>query len=136
MVTKKLLEERFGRFVYTTYWFPPTNEKHIKIVEQHCNQLFAEILALAELPRTADNAQTILNYTAECEWFSAQSWKYAPGCAGIAQLKTRATLDFAGIHNGRYKENLDPNLEALVMPLEEFVQNFSSFFESPPSVSL
>lgn len=114
-------------------WLFPRSEALKQSVNGRVNQLFSEVMATRSMPQSTEALSANISRVAEMEWLNANLWKYQRGGAGVSQLESRTWLEAAGIDSGRYKQSVDPNLEALIRPLDDFKTAYPSFYEKPPN---
>ncbi|MBA3994889.1 MAG: hypothetical protein C0469_15320 [Cyanobacteria bacterium DS2.3.42] len=104
-------------------------------VEKRKEALFSEIQALAKQEGDPARLKQITRRVAELEWLSVQSADYWQGSSELAQMRSRALFDAAGVETGRFKKGVNPGLEALTTPLSEFVANYEKMYENPPRLN-
>ena len=98
-------------------WHTPT--KSFPIIEKKLDSLHNEIL------QTTDKKQTI-NKLAEFYWWMSQACFFERGSAAISDLYLDALAKTKGINIVGWKDGIDPNLEAILSPKEEFIKNFTN----------
>jgi hypothetical protein len=118
---------------YRIKWLFPRSSELKEAVQGRIDKLFGEVMATKTTPHSVESLNETLSRVAEMEWLNANLWKYARGSAGISQLEARTWLEAAGIDSGRYKKMVDPNLEALIRPLDDFRRAYPTFFEEAPN---
>jgi hypothetical protein len=108
------------------------DEKALVAANKRSSELFDQLIANRNAPKSPEYIQSVLRKVAEIEWLNAQTWKYNRGSSGTSALEARILLDLAGVITGRLKEGVDPNLEALSSTLDDFKNNYAALFETPP----
>lgn len=116
----------------TFAWVPPDDPATLRNVARRQEQIFQSLQKLRNEPQSPDKLNKALEHAAEMEWLCAQSWQYARGTGGIGQAVVRTLLDSVGVETGRYKDRVDPNLEALTQPLIIYKLNYAKYFERQP----
>ena len=105
---------------------PPSE---IRKILHHVESLYQDTMRLPSRPGTFS---PILRQVATMHWLLAHAMPYLRGSAGIADMFTKAVLDAKGIEVSPWKPGLAPDLEALVTPLPQFIQQYASYFEKAP----
>ena len=141
-ISRALIGDREYQFTRTTLrvdkqtpWisFDLTNDgAAVEAANTRSSQLFDGIMSDRHLPKTEAYVQNSFEHVGELEWLNAQTWKYTGGTSGISQLEARTWLELAGIDTGRYRAFIDPNLEAHVRTLPDYVKAYRTFFEPLP----
>ena len=108
------------------------DEKALVAANKRSSELFDQLIANRNTPKSPEYIQSVLRKVAEIEWLNAQTWKYNRGSSGTSALEARILLDLAGVVTGRLKEGVDPNLEALSSTLDDYKNNYAALFETPP----
>ncbi|PZM78331.1 MAG: hypothetical protein DKT66_24180 [Candidatus Melainabacteria bacterium] len=100
-------------------------------VERRKELLFTEIQTLSKEESNPARLKQITRRVAELEWLSIHSADYWQGSAELAQMRSRALLDAAGIESGRFKNGLNPTMEALTTPMSDYVAKYENMYETP-----
>lgn len=107
--------------------------RSIEAADRRVEDLFQQIVKLKDAPRTVQTLESALKNVGEIEWLSGESWRYFKGSAGVQQLKARTLLEVAGVKAGSYRVGIDPNLESLSLPLDQYLRVYSRFYSEKPS---
>lgn len=113
-------------------WLPTEDVESARCLDRRRDELFQLLVKLAQQESSPQRLKLTLEVVAEIEWLTAQRWRFERGTAGIQQLCARALLEFAGVETGRYRVDVDPNLEALTSDFSEYVSKYNLLYESPP----
>lgn len=80
---------------------------------------------------TPENIETITKDVAQIHWYLSQAMPFRRGGAGITDALCKTLFESKGIQVSPYKPNIDPNMEAYVLKLEDYVNEYKNFFEKP-----
>ena len=92
---------------------------------------FQETIECGVAARNADNLEKVVGLVAQIYWMLSQTLPYKRGSAGIADLATKATFDYLGVHVPCWKENSDANIMALLYEMGDFKHKYASYFKEP-----
>lgn len=76
--------------------------------------------------------QVLLDGAAQLHWWFSQLMPYRRGSAAVADMLVRTLLDAHGLSTGPWAPGVAPDVEALVEPLEHYVQIYPTLFAEPP----
>jgi Avirulence protein len=96
-----------------------TAPRHFPLIHSKLETIHNEIL------QTTDKKQTI-NKLAEFYWWMSQACFFERGSAAISDWYLDALAKTKGINIIGWKDGIDPNLEAILSPKEEFIKNFKN----------
>lgn len=68
---------------------------------------------------------------AQIHWLISQVRPYYRGSAGIADILAKSIFEAKGVQVSAYKKDVNPNLEAFVMPLDKYSEEYKNFFSKP-----
>jgi len=120
-----------GKWAY--FWVTPKDGKDTKTVMTHVDKLQKELLQLGKA--TDENSLDPINKkVAEIHWHLVQDAPYLRGTAGISDVTTKTIYEALGVQVSPWKKGLAPDLEALVTPLDDFVEKYPKMFEKMPQV--
>lgn len=117
-----------------------TNTESIELTapsENFINPVFAEMESIykkifSNKQKTSpENLKQTTEEIATIHWLMSQVRPYKRGSAGIADILAKTLFEAKGIQVSKYKDNLDPNMEAFIMPVEEYVKSYENFFSKP-----
>ncbi len=80
---------------------------------------------------TPQNMEKIIEDVAQIQWFISQLRPYKRGSAGIADIISKVLFEYKGIQVSPYKRDINPNMEAYTLSLEEYKKEYKNFFSSP-----
>jgi hypothetical protein len=112
-------------------WQAPPSEV-VPEVFQTMNTLYQATLNLKRLPASPALTEKALKNIAQIHWLFAQAMPYHRGSAGIADMLAKTLMTHLNISTPPWKNGIAPDLEALVRPFDDFVTNYSGFFETSP----
>jgi hypothetical protein len=69
---------------------------------------------------------------AELHWWLAHAMPYQRGSAAIADMLTKVIWRHRAVRVFRWNPGIVPDLEAFMLPLQEYVAAYGGFFERPP----
>lgn len=100
------------------------------------NKLFNGLKIHIEKPEqvSAKNLDEINSTIAEIRWIMAHATPWERGSDAIANSFVRALYKSMGIKTYQSKRGLSFDLQAYCTPLEEYKENFSSYFRKKPKV--
>ncbi len=101
---------------------------NVKKVLNHIETVYNNITS----GKTPGNLEQINKQIGEIHWFFAQATPYYRGSAGIGDILTKAIYESHGIQVSPWKPGVAPDLEAFVTDLEDYKNNYSHLFETPP----
>ena len=108
----------------------PPHPRNIKPVFKKINRIYNKIIENKE-KLTSQNIKAITMDIANIHWLISQASPYCRGSAGIADVFCKALFESKGIQVSPYRANIDPNLEAFIQTLDEYKNNYKSFFSKP-----
>lgn len=86
----------------------------------------------------ARNPATSLDETVEAaaqvRWWISQSQPVVNGSSSLGDTIVYSIFDARGISTGPLRQNVALDLEAIVTPLDEFVDDFGDFYTQTPSL--
>ena len=106
------------------------SENVINPVFSEMESIYKKIFSKSKKTSPEDLKQTT-EKIATIHWLMSQVRPYKRGSAGIADILAKTLFEAKGIQVSKYKDNLDPNMEAFVMPVEEYVKSYENFFSKP-----
>lgn len=74
----------------------------------------------------------LLDGVAQLHWWFSQLMPYRRGSAAVADMLVRTVLDAHGLSTGPWAPGVAPDVEALVEPLDHYVQIYPTLFAEPP----
>jgi hypothetical protein len=113
-------------------WILPQDKPTFVATAKRSDELFAQVYESKVEPHSSAVIAKNLERVAEQEWLNAQTWRWRRGSAGISQLESRTWLDMADIDSTRFKEGIDPNLEALTRDMDDYKSVYPNFFDTYP----
>lgn len=100
----------------------------------------AEIPALCKLVEpafaralAARDPEEVVAAVAEVHWWAANIMPFERGSAGAIDALAKAMLKRHGVESGLWRVDVSPDVEAMLLPLAEFVRVYPSFFETAPA---
>lgn len=109
------------------------------ITNEVINEIFDQIKVLKRQigsgMKNKDNktlAETV-DKIAEIYWLISQAWPYKRGSAALADMMTKVIFDWLNIKISPWKKDINPNIEALINPLDDFKNTYASLFIKKPS---
>lgn len=102
----------------------------IKPVFKEIDNIYKGIVANRK-ELSPENIEYITQSIAKIHWLLSQVRPYVRGSAGIADIFAKSLFEAKGIQTSSYKTGVNPNMEAFVSPLKEYVQKYKDFFSVP-----
>lgn len=125
----RLLELEFPReYSCLELSAPPVST--IKCVFDEIKPIYKRILNNND-SLTDKNITTITQDIAKIHWLLSQARPYMRGSAGVADIVAKTLFEAKGIQVSAYKKDVNPNMEAFVMGLDEYVKKYKDFFTEP-----
>lgn len=148
---KKFLEKNTIKNSYEMKAFLPSQNKTVKLTEVKIQKLtkyaystsveapntkviepvMNEVAAIYDSLKDEKDFNKITNSVAKIHWLVSQARPYMRGSAGIADMLSKMIFEAKDIQVSAYKRNVNPNLEAFVMPIEEYCKKYPEFFCEP-----
>jgi hypothetical protein len=113
-------------------WILPQDKTLMTSTYNRSDELFAQVNESKAEPHSSASIAKNLERVAEQEWLNAQTWRWRRGSAGISQVEARTWLEMVDIDSTRFKEGVDPNLEALTRDMNDYKSVYPDFFDSYP----
>ncbi len=123
---------RIGPFKNQGYYLlTHTKPKYIKKILSSVEQTWRELQELRRQPKTPEILERITEKIAQIHWLTVQAMPFNRGSAGITDLTTKTLFEYMGVQTSPWKKGLAPDLEAFVLPLDEYVKNYKNLFSNP-----
>lgn len=113
-----------------------TDAQNIQKVMDYSSKIYEDISILRSKLLKGNDKEMLLNEinkkVAELHWYLANATPYEKGSAGIVDVLTKSIYESMNIQTSPWKKGLSPDMEAFVTPLNEFIEKYPSYFDSPP----
>lgn len=106
--------------------------ENMEVALDEAEHYFKELRRLTRKPHSPNNLNKALRSAAAIHWLYIQAAPILRGTAASTDMLTKVLLDMLDIDVPKWKEGLAPDLEALVTPFEQYVENYPNFFVRRP----
>lgn len=110
-------------------WYYVSTDKSKQLIPK-INAMYQDALSLKGHVKQ-DNLTEAINKVATIHWWMIQALQFTGGAAGISDMLTKTLFKHLGIQTSKWRPNIAPDMEALTTPLNEYIQNYPSFFQKP-----
>lgn len=105
----------------------------IKPVLKHIETLYSDVTKIKKV-KTQSELDFCNEKIAEIQWYFAQVTPFLRGSAGIADVFSKSVYEGLGVQVSSWKKGVAPDLEAYVRTLDDYVSNYTTFFEKLPKI--
>lgn len=116
---------------FVALWSAPVFS--IKPALKHVGNIYDSIVKIKRVQYQYE-LEVVNRGIAQMHWFLAQLMPCQRGSAGITDVLTKSIYESLGIQVHPWKAGLAPDLEAFVRPLDDYVDNYTNFFDKPPEI--
>lgn len=113
-----------------------TDAQNIQKVIDYSSKIYQNLNSLRNELLKKNDKNLLLNKInkkiAELHWYLANAIPYERGSAGIVDVLTKSIYESMYIQTSPWKKGLSPDMEAFVTPVNEFIEKYPSYFDSPP----
>ena len=102
----------------------------VKPVFEEVGLIYENILNKKEKPAKSV-IEDISKEVGQIHWLISQTRPYGRGSAGIADILAKSIFEAKGIQVSSYKKDVNPNMEAFVLPMEKYSEEYKNFFSKP-----
>lgn len=115
-----------------THWLH-TRIINLPIIWEHLENLLQKLISLEKQQKhTQDKLINIIGLIAQIHWWFSHAMPYRRGSAAIGDMLSKVLFEYHNISTACWKRGKSPDLEAFCSSLEEYIENYQSYFNYKP----
>ncbi|WP_319548558.1 hypothetical protein [Desulfogranum marinum] len=110
-----------------------TRLSNLPLIWKHIDDLFNLCVELKSERNTAVKLKTVLGIAAQVHWWMSHGMPYRRGSAAVADMLSKAMLQYHNVSTPCWKVGIAPDLEAFCRTLDDYIEKYNLFFTKRPS---